>query len=294
MTYKPVIEVLQQNAARLTNKQRQLGSYIIANYQKVAFMNSRDLARNADVSESTVVRLVSGLGYHRYTDFQKELQNILRSHINSLETLERYEAPPDNKRNAFYDVFSLEQTIISEALENIDENIFNTAVELLYEKQHVVLLGSGGDEVVAGYVSKFLHLFRSGIIDLYIPDDIRLVQCMNICNKENAVVLAYSTPRYYKRTLNLVSDLRDKGIKIIGVTDSKLAPLALLSDCLFVTPIRYITMVDPLCSVITLTHALLNGIAARNPEKVRKRVSEYYEYTKRMDICVMDNIAVCI
>ncbi|MDD2350924.1 MAG: MurR/RpiR family transcriptional regulator [Synergistaceae bacterium] len=294
MPDKSVLDKLQDSASSLTNKQKQLGSYIIANYRIAAFMNLRDLARNAGVSESTVIRLVSNMGYSRFFDFQKALQEVIRKHISNLETLEKYEVPEGKKRGILHDVVALEQSIISEMLDKIDIEVFDRAVELLFSKKYIVLLGSGGDEVVVNYASKFLRLFRDGIIDLSIYDDIKLVHCMNTCTRENAVVLAYSSPRYYKRALNLASDLRDKNIEIIGVTDSGLSPLAALSDLLFVTPMRYITMIDPLCPMMALTHALITGLVAKNPEKARERIAIYYGYTKRRDLCVRNDIAINI
>jgi DNA-binding MurR/RpiR family transcriptional regulator len=183
---------------------------------------------------------------------------------------------------------------MSEMLEKIDSEVFERAVELLFSKKYIVLLGSGGDEVVVNYASRFLRLFRDGIIDLSLHDDFKLVHCMNTCNCDNTVVLAYSSPRYYKRALNVASDLREKNIEIIGVTDSSLSPLAALSDLLFVTPMRYITMIDPVCSMMALTHALITGLMAKNPDKAREWISMYYRYTKRHDLCVRNDTAINI
>ncbi|HCS72456.1 MAG TPA: hypothetical protein DIW17_01085 [Clostridiales bacterium] len=294
MANATVLTLLQDKSLLLTNKEKQLGSYILANYKTVPFMRSRDLAKNAGVSESTLMRFISNIGYPRFVDFQKALQNEMRERILSIESLEKYEVPEGIKRGAIFDVFSLEQSIIKETLEKIDEEVFCKAVELLYSKEYVVLLGSGGDEVLVNYASKFMRLFRDGIFDLSLDDDINLVQCMNLCNDENSVALAYSSPRYYKKSLTLASDLSNKNIKIIGVTDNVLSPLASLSDLLFITPMRYITMVDPLCPMMAVTHALLTGLVEKNPEKARERVAVYYGYTKRHDICVRADIAINI
>lgn len=291
-----VIDILQSGTLKLTKKQRHLGSYIISNYHKVAFMNSRDLAFNAEVSESTVVRLISVLGFARYHDFQRALQSLLRERIATLETLDRYESKigETQGRNTVSDTFSLSLTIISETLEKLDLNVFETAAELLSTKKYIILLGDGGDEIIASYASKYLRMFRDGVIDLFYGDDIRLAQCMTNCNPENSVVLAYSSPRYYRSTLDLVREFREMGINIIGVSDSTLSPLSELSDFSIITTMRYITLVDPLCSMITVTHALLNAIAQKKPDVIRKRVNEYYEYTRRTKKCIQDRITVCL
>ena len=57
----------------LTPKGRILGKYIMDNPRKAVFMTTKELAETCNVSEATVVRFVSQLGYEAYSVFQQAL-----------------------------------------------------------------------------------------------------------------------------------------------------------------------------------------------------------------------------
>ena len=58
----------------LTPKGRILGKYILDSPRKAVFMTTKELAETCDVSEATVVRFVSQLGYEAYSVFQQALR----------------------------------------------------------------------------------------------------------------------------------------------------------------------------------------------------------------------------
>ena len=69
----PLIQRISDQHTALTPKARILGDYITANPRKAVFMTTKELAEACNVSEATVVRFVSQLGFHRYGEFQQNL-----------------------------------------------------------------------------------------------------------------------------------------------------------------------------------------------------------------------------
>ena len=67
LTMKGIVE--QHHS--LTPKGRILGNYISKNPRKAVFMTTKELANTCHVSEATVVRFVSQLGYKGYGAFQQ-------------------------------------------------------------------------------------------------------------------------------------------------------------------------------------------------------------------------------
>ena len=76
--------ILEQHPA-LTPKARILGDYIVNHPRKAVFMTTKELATTCQVSEATVVRFVSQLGYEGYGAFQQALRDFVDRELTMLE-----------------------------------------------------------------------------------------------------------------------------------------------------------------------------------------------------------------
>ena len=68
--------------------QKRIAAYILENYDKAAFMTANKLGKTAQVSESTVVRFATELGYDGYPTMQKALQEIIRGMLTSIQRIQ--------------------------------------------------------------------------------------------------------------------------------------------------------------------------------------------------------------
>ena len=66
--------------------QKQIARFIIDHYDKAAYMTASKMGAEVGISESTVVRFVMELGYEGYAEFQKSLQEIIRTSVLRLQT----------------------------------------------------------------------------------------------------------------------------------------------------------------------------------------------------------------
>ena len=84
----PLIEKISESIEGLTPKGRILGEYIISQPRKAVFMTTKELAEACEVSEATVVRFVTGIGYDRYSDFQQALRDFVDTELTLLDRLD--------------------------------------------------------------------------------------------------------------------------------------------------------------------------------------------------------------
>ena len=75
----PVIQHIVDQMPQLTPKGRILGNYVVQHPQKVVFMTTKELGEVCRVSEATVVRFVSRLGYGSYGVFLQALRDLVNS-----------------------------------------------------------------------------------------------------------------------------------------------------------------------------------------------------------------------
>ena len=102
---------IQCNLPEFSKGQRLIARYITEHYDKAAFMTASKLGATVGVSESTVVRFATELGYEGYPHLQKTLQEMIR---NRLTAVQRMEVTNDRMGNR--DVL---QTVLSEKKEKI-------------------------------------------------------------------------------------------------------------------------------------------------------------------------------
>ncbi len=69
----------------LSKGQKILATYITDNYDKAVFLTAAKMGQVVGVSESTVVRFATHLGYKGYPEFQKALEEMVRTKIDSLQ-----------------------------------------------------------------------------------------------------------------------------------------------------------------------------------------------------------------
>ena len=65
-----ILSILQENISSFSKGQRLLARYIMESYDKAAFMTASRLGKTVGVSESTVVRFATELGYDGYPNMQ--------------------------------------------------------------------------------------------------------------------------------------------------------------------------------------------------------------------------------
>ena len=75
---KNVLQTIRSRTDSFSRGQKRIADYILMNYDKAAFMTAGHLGRKAQVSESTVVRFASQLGYDGYPNMQRALQELVR------------------------------------------------------------------------------------------------------------------------------------------------------------------------------------------------------------------------
>ena len=69
---------LNQSGKRLSKGHRKIAEYIVEHYDKAVFMTASKLGEKVGVSESTVVRFASAMGYEGYPQLQRALGDVYK------------------------------------------------------------------------------------------------------------------------------------------------------------------------------------------------------------------------
>ena len=83
-----LISKIQTELPGFSKGQKQIARYILEHYDKAAFMTASRLGVTVGVSESTVVRFATELGYDGYPHLQRALQEMIRNKLTSVQRME--------------------------------------------------------------------------------------------------------------------------------------------------------------------------------------------------------------
>ena len=72
-----LLNKIDKNYEQMSKGQKLLADYILKNYDKAVFLTAAKLGKVVGVSESTVVRFATQLGYQGYPGFQKALERCV-------------------------------------------------------------------------------------------------------------------------------------------------------------------------------------------------------------------------
>lgn len=262
----------------LTRAERQLASHITRNYPVAALGSITTLARGAEVSTPTVVRLVQKLGFRGYPDFQAGLRAELEERlISPLVKHDRWAGgvPDTHILNRFADAVlgNLQAT-----LAQIDHAEFDAAAALLAEKRRkVYAMGGRITHAMADYFVTHMKVIRQGVT--LISDMSNTWPPALIDLAPGDVLLAFDIRRYENNVLQVVEMARDQGAEVVLITDQWVSPAAAHARFRLSAHVEAPSAWDSTVAILVLVETLLAAVQSLTWDETQarmKRLEELY------------------
>ena len=258
---KSILHMIESNMSTFSKGQKRIANYILQNSDKAAFMTASKLGKLSGVSESTVVRFASELGYDGYPSMQRALQEMIRSRLTSTQ---RIQAADDQfgGQDVLTAVIQSDMDKLRMVSDEADRTEFSKAVDLILGARHIYILGTRSSYFVAGYLNFYLHLLTGNVtlVQSNAAGEI-FEQLLRIGPGD--VMIAISFPRYSKATMTPVKFGNDGGATIVAVTDNELSPVYQMADAALLAPSEMISFVDSMVAPLSLINALLIAVGRR-------------------------------
>lgn len=252
-----LLKIIQNNFNKLSKGQKLIAKFIMDDYDRAAFMTAAKLGATVGVSESTVVRFANTLGYKGYKELQKELQELIK---NKLTTVQRISLSSDftDYENILKQVIKKDMDNIEKTINEIDYGEFHKAIEAALKAKNVFILGLRSSSFLAGYLGFYLNFLLDNVkIVKSGPNDV-FEQLLK--SDKDDLIIGISYPRYSKRTLEALAFGKRKGCQIVGITDSLVAPATKYTDITLVASSNMLSFVDSLVAPMSLLNALIIAI----------------------------------
>ena len=258
---KSILHTIENEMSGFSKGQKRIASYILENYDKAAFMTASKLGKLVGVSESTVVRFASVLGYDGYPSMQRALQEMIRSRLTSTQRIQQAGELLD-QQDVLGAVLNSDMENLREMEAQADRREFDEVVERIRKARHIYILGVRSSSFVAGYLNFYMHLMFENVTLVQTNAAGEILEQLFRIGPED-VLLAISFPRYSKVTINTVQFARDRGATIIAVTDNDLSPIYQMADAALLAPCEMISFVDSMVAPVSMLNALLVALANR-------------------------------
>jgi len=258
---KSILHTIESNLSDFSKGQKRIAGYILENYDKAAFMTASKLGRLVDVSESTVVRFASVLGYDGYPSMQRALQEMIRSRLTSTQRIQQAGELLD-QQDVLGAVLNTDIENLREMEAQADRDAFNDVVERIQNARNIYILGVRSSSFVAGYLNFYMHLLFENVTLVQSNAAGEILEQLFRIGPED-VLIAISFPRYSKVTINTVQFARDRGATIVAMTDNDLSPIYQMSDAALLAPCEMISFVDSMAAPVSVINALLLALANR-------------------------------
>ena len=250
----------------LSKGQKLLATYITDNYDKAVFLTAAKLGEVVGVSESTVVRFATHLGYKGYPEFQRALEELVRNKLNSVQRMEvTYGRISQSK--ILESVLQSDAERIKETLNRIDDNAFELAVDTILNAKRIYIVGIRSCAPLASFLAFYLNMMFDDVHLLSTNSSSELFEQMVRISKDD-VISGISFPRYSMRTLKAMEVANNRSAKVITITDSVHSPMNLYSSCNLIAKSDMASIVDYLVAPISVINALIVALCMKKQGEV--------------------------
>lgn len=272
----------------LSKGQKILATYITDNYDKAVFLTAAKMGQVVGVSESTVVRFATHLGYKGYPEFQKALEEMVRNKLNSIQRME-VTYGRISQSHILETVLQSDQEKIKDTLEHIDEHAFELAVDTIIKAKHIYTVGIRSCAPLAAFMAFYFNLMFENVTLLQTNNSSELFEQMVRISKDD-VIIGISFPRYSMRTLKAMEFANNRNAKVITLTDSVHSPMNLYSSCNLIARSDMASIVDSLVAPLSVINALIVALCMKKQGEVAKTLETLEDIWNEYQVYENDEI----
>ena len=265
-----VIEIIHEKYQNMSKSHKVIAEFICNSYEQAVFMTAAKLGETVGISESTVVRFASNLGFNGYPEFQKTLEDWVKGQLNTISKMSvKYGS--SSQKDIVQSVIQADIEKLKDTINNLDPNVFESAIEMILHAKNIYVIGLRSCQPLASFLSFYLNMVLGHVIQINTTSTTELFEQMIQIDDED-VLIGISFPRYSMRTLKAMEFASDRKAKVIAITDASHSPVNMYSSCHLLAKSDMFSVVDSLVAPLSLINALVVSICLKENNKVRENL----------------------
>ncbi|HLR79459.1 MAG TPA: MurR/RpiR family transcriptional regulator [Bacillota bacterium] len=281
MAHTNVYQTIAEKVPDMSKSQKKIATYILENPHSAPFLTVGKLAKFSGVSEATVVRFSTFLGYDGYNELQQYMYDSVEKQLNTVERLQMSRTVYGDQEKTIYEIFEDDIANIQSTMENLNLNDFQTAANYMLDAENIYVVANRSAVSLGVFLQYYLEIMF-GNSELINSRESAFERMYHL--NKNDVVIGLSFARYTKSTIEIVSHAYEKDAKVIAITDSLLSPITHFASISLITSSKMPSFLDSFVAPLSLINALIAFIGKQRPVEINTRLEDLEKIWDQYDI----------
>lgn len=283
-----ILSRINEHFDKMSKSHKIIANYISEHYDQAVFMTAAKLGETLGLSESTVVRFAFGIGYGGYPEFQKSLEECIKSKLNNIQKMDA-KYGKSSQSEILSSVLNSDIEKIQDTIENLDSAAFESAVDAILKAETIYIMGLRSNEPLAAFLHFYLNMIRGNVVLINTTSvSETFEQMIRIHDKDCFIGISF--PRYSMRTLKGMEFANDRNAKVIAITDTIHSPMNLYSSCNLLARSDMVSIVDSLVAPLSVINALVVALCLKCPLDVKKNLQMLEDTWNNYQVYLNDEI----
>ena len=268
---------LTERLDQLSIKRQEIIRPLLEHPRDYVLLSVRALAKKLGTDPATIIRIVHGVGFANYKQFQRHVHELSLAYATSLDTMPQSESSggPDAQArdSVFRDLKNLQ------GLKNaLDPARLGTLAKKIYAARRVVILGGDLATVLVEYLGYQLNL-----LGLPISQATSAGAATHIVRSltRQVVVVSITFRRGLRYTVAGTQQARLHGAYCVGITDTYVSPLANTCHEVFIASVESVYFGASYTAPIALANAILTAVGEFRRSRTMAIVRELAEEQRK-------------
>lgn len=271
----PATTPLAERLEQLSAKRQEIVRPILEHPRGFVLLSIRAMAKRLDTDPATVVRIVRGLGFDSYREFQRHLHDLSIAFATSLDSMPA--AGDGGRTMPAYVKASIDQDVknLHGLKHSLDPQRLAAVAKRVHKARRTIILAGDLATVVAAYLEYQLSML--GLPVFAVTSAGRIGHAVRFIGKQD-VAIAISFRRGLRQT---VEGARERGAYCVAIADTYLSPLARICDEVFLASIECALPGASYAAPIALANAMLAACAQHRRSETLAIVKEISDEQRR-------------
>ena len=264
----PAVDIarhISQRFETLSPQQRRAARFLLDHPTEVALKSMRELAQAAGVPPVTFVRLARALDFTDYNALRAVFQGDVRQNrpaagFSGKARDLQLRAGGDKTLTLVKELFEAELDNIELTFSQNHPDRLVAAAEMMERAERLFVLGRRSCHPTAAFFHYVHRLFRTNAV--LVPDGGLLADCLRDAGPDD-VLLVVSVAPYAADTIEAARWARERGTRLIAITDDRLSPIGRLADVVLLVGTATPSFFHSIVPMVALAQALLALLVAR-------------------------------
>lgn len=281
MSNPTIYRIISSRRDKMSKSQHKIADYILENPHSIPFITGAKLAKLTGVSEATIVRFATFLGFVGYNDLQKQLAASIEKQLNTVERLTMSRATYSETEKAIYDNFNEDIKNIQTTMQQLNPEDFERAATYILEADRIYIIANRSALSLGTFLHYYLNIMF-GKSELVHTTEAAFDQIYNVNEKD--VILGISYARYTKSTLDAVSYAAEKNAKIIALTDHFSSPITAYANIALFASSNMKSFLDSFVAPLSVINTLIAYIGNKKEINMKERLENFEQLWDRYDV----------